>query len=93
MATLEFCSIGKFQDSQCHKTFHTRGEVGLIQVSELTKEEIELVIWRIGINKKNLNTICLHRQNQYLEKYIILNQFCCDPLQHHDDKKSNKGNN
>ena len=93
MATLQFYSIGKFQDSQCHKTCHKRGKVGLLQVSELTKEEIELVIWRKVINKKNLNTIGLHHQNQYLQKLTKLNQFCCDPCQHHDDKKSNKGNN
>ena len=43
-----------------------RGKFGLIQVSELTKEEIELVMEnRAGINKKNLNTICLHHQDQY----------------------------
>ena len=48
MATLDFCSIGKFQDSQCHKTIYTRGKVGLIQVIELTKEEIELVYGEQG---------------------------------------------
>ena len=87
MVTLQLCSICEYQDSVCHKTFHTRGKIGLMQASELSKENIELVIWRTGIHKKRLNTICLHHHNQYLDKFTMLN-----PFRHHDDKKSNKGN-
>ena len=92
MVTLQLCSIGEYQDSVCHKTFHTRGKIGVIQASELSKENIELVIWRTGIHKKSLNTICLHHHNQCLDKFTMLNPFCCDPFRHHDDKKSNRGN-
>ena len=52
MVTLEACSIGDFQDSLCHKTFYTHGKTGLIRVSELSKEDVELLIWRTGIYKK-----------------------------------------
>ena len=87
MVTLQLCSIGEYQDFVCHKTFHTRGKIGLIQASELSKENIELVIWRTGIHMTSLNTICLYHHNQYLDKFTMLNQF-----RHHDDMKSNKGN-
>ena len=90
MATLQACSIGEFEDSLCHKTFHTRGRIGLIEASELPKEEVELLIWRTGIHK-NLNTICLHHHNQYLDKFSMLNPYCCDPFWHHDDENSSKG--
>ena len=65
MVTLQFCSIGEFQDFVCHKTFHTRGKIGLIQASEFSKENLELVIWRTRIHMKSLNTKCLHHHNQY----------------------------
>ena len=66
MVTLQLSSIGRYQDFVCHKKFHKRGKVGLTQVSELSKENIELVILRTGIHKKSLNTICLYHHNQYL---------------------------
>ena len=63
MATFQLCSIAGFQDSLCHKIFHTHGILGLIQASELSKEEVELLLWRTGINKNILDTICLHHHN------------------------------
>ena len=76
MVTWPQCSIGVFQDSPCHETFHTRGKIVLIQASELLKEDVELVIWRAGIHMKSFNTICLHHRIQYLDKFTILNPFC-----------------
>ena len=92
MVSLQSCSIGEFQGSLCHKTFYSRGKIGLLQASQLLKEDIELVIWRTGIHMKTFNTICLHHRVQYLDKFTILNPFCCDPFRHHEDKMSNKGN-
>ena len=68
MVTLQLSLIGEYQDFVSHKTFHTRGKIGLIQASELSKENIVLVIWRTGIHMKSLNTICLHHHNLYLDK-------------------------
>ena len=92
MVTWPPCSIGGFQDSPCHKTFHTRGKIVLIQANELSKEDVELVIWRAGIHMKSFNTICLHHRIQCLNKFTILNPFCCDPFRLHEVKKSHKGN-
>ena len=52
MATLQACSIGEFEDSLCHKTFHTRGRIGLIQASELSKKDVQLLIWMDLIRKR-----------------------------------------
>ena len=93
MVSLQSCSIGEFHGSLCHKTFYTRGKIGLLQASQLLKEDIELVIWRTGIHMKTFNTICLHQYRvQYLDTFTILNPFCCDPFRHHEDKMSHKGN-
>ena len=75
MVTLQLCSIGEYQDFVCHETFHTRGKIGLIQANEVSKENIELVIWRTGIYMTSLNTICLYHHNQYLDKFTMLNKF------------------
>ena len=72
MVTLQLCSIGEYQDSVCNKTFHTRDKIGLIQASELSMENIELVIWRTGIHKNILNTICIH----HIEFKLFLMNSC-----------------
>ena len=73
------------------QNIYTHGKTGIIRVSELSKEDVELVIWRTGIHKKIFITICLHYHYQYLENVTLLNPFFCDPFRHHGDKKS-KGN-
>ena len=91
MVSLHFCSIGEFEDSACHKMVHTHGKIGMLQVTELSRDDRELILWRTGIHKRNLMTICLHHHKQYLEKFTTLNPFCCDPFRHHDEKKNYKG--
>ena len=64
MVTLQLRSIGEYQDFVCHKTFHTRGKIGLIQASELSKENIDLVIWRTVFHMKTIKTqLTLYQQH------------------------------
>ena len=84
-------SIGEIEDSACHSTAHTHGKVGMLQIIELSKEDSELLIWRTGIHKKSLKTICLHHQKLYLDKFATMNSLCCDPFGHHAEKKNCKG--
>ena len=60
MVSLHFCSIGEFEDSACHKMVHTHGKIGMLQVTEHSRDDRELILWRTGIHKRNLMTICLH---------------------------------
>ena len=85
------CSIGKIEGSECHNKVHTHGKIGNSLTSELSKEDFDLLIWRTGIGKDNLKTICFHHQKLFLEKFTILNPFCCDPFRCHTGKKSIKG--
>ena len=61
----ELCSIGEIDGSECHNIVHTHGKVGTLQIVELAKGDLELLIWRTGIRKIHLETICLHHK-----KYI-----------------------
>ena len=87
----ESCSIGEIEGSECHNIVHTHGKIGILHVIELSKEDLELVIWRTGICKKMLKTICFHHLKLYIDKFSYLNPFCCDPFGHHFGKKNCKG--
>ena len=89
---LQSCSIGRIEESVCHNLVHTLGKVGILPILELSKDDFELLVWRTGIRKNSLKTICLHHQKQYIDKFTLLNPYCCDPLEHHIEKKSYKGN-
>lgn len=90
--SLQDCSIGQFEGTVCHKTVHTHGKIGIKNISEIFHGDIELLIWRTGIQKKHLRSVCLHHLKQYLDKFTTLNTFCCDPFEHHAEKKNFKGN-
>ena len=80
---LQSCSIGRIEESVCHNLVHTHGKVGILPILELSKDDFELLVWRTGIRKNSLKTICLHHQKQYIDKFTLLNPYCCDPLEHH----------
>ena len=89
--SLQSCSIGKVDESACHITVHTHGKIGLLPIIEISHENIELLVWRTGIRKNGLKTVCLHHLKQYLDKFTTLNPLCCDPFGHHAEKKNYKG--
>ena len=89
---LNSCSFGRIEQSECHKPVYTNGKVGILPIIELSKEEVELIVWRTGIRKNSLKNICLHHQRQYLDKFTLLHPNCCDPFEHHIEKKIYKGN-
>ena len=71
---------------------HTHGKIGIKSINEISHDDIELLIWRTGIQKNKLNTVCLHHLKEYLDKFTTLNPSCCDPFEHHADKKNFRGN-
>ena len=89
--SLSSCSIGEIEISECHSKTHTHGKTGLIPITELSRDDIDLIVWRTGIRKSNLKIICLHHQKLYLEKFTTLNPFCANPFGHHDEKIRCKG--
>ena len=81
MVSLHFCSIGEFEDSACHKMVHTHGKIGMLQVTELSRDDRELILWRTGIYKRNLMTICLHHHKiefcSPTSSFHLSNYFSC----------------
>ena len=71
---------------------HTHGKIGIKSICEISHDDIELLIWRTGIQKNMLNTVCLHHLKEYLDKFTTLNPFCCDPFEYHADKKISEVN-
>ena len=61
----------------------------LLLITDVSTEDIDLLIWRTGVRKRNLKTICLHHQRIYLEKYSKLNPYCCDPFNKHNVNNQN----
>lgn len=85
---LSSCSIGEIERSECHKTTYTHGKCELSQITQLSKENVELLVWRTGIRKNKLKTVCLSHQKVYLDKFTLLNPFCCDPFNRHNKENS-----
>ena len=56
MATLEACSIGVFQKSDCHRT-----ECGhyksLMMIADLYSDEQELLLWRGDLRVENIDSL------------------------------------
>ena len=41
---LNSSSIGRIEQSECHKPVYTNGKVGILPIIELSKEEVELIV-------------------------------------------------
>ena len=89
--SLQSCSIEKVDKSACHMTVHTHRKTGLLTIIELSHENFELLVWKTGIQKNALETVFLHQLIIYVDKFTILNPFCCDPFGNHLEKKNYKG--
>ena len=91
--SLHNCSFGEIDESICHTTSYTHGKSALLSITDLSTEDIDLLVWRTGIRKRNFKTICLHHQKIYLEKFSKLNSYCCDPFSKHsvDNQQNCKG--
>jgi len=85
---LKPCSIGAFQNDDCHKVNFTR-IMDLQNISELTSENQELLLWRSG-SPESCETVCAHHKVVYLTRYQTIQHLtCCNPFHHH--KKTVKG--
>ena len=55
--SLPNCSIGEIDEFNCHSTIYTHGKSALLLITDLSTEDIDLLIWRTGVRKRNLKTI------------------------------------
>ena len=83
IANLANCSIGLLLNLECHKISKCVLHKDLINVTELSKEELELLQWRTNLNREDLVTICLHHKSTFLTIFESSQWKCCDPYNLH----------
>lgn len=77
------CSIGILLDLECNKTSKSCPNKGLINVSDLSMEKLELLRWRTDLKKEDLVTLCLHHESVFLTHFESFQWKCCDPYNLH----------
>ncbi|XP_053305181.1 ARL14 effector protein [Spea bombifrons] len=79
------CSVGEqLQDSsECHKTCITR-MTGLKTLKELPQDHVLLLQLRTSVmTLSQHDTICLHHEKLYIDRYKHMQKACCDPFNVH----------
>lgn len=82
---LEQCSVGKFNETECHKLSYTQ-QTSLISVSLLEQSEVNILSLRSGVCSEQLITVCEHHKAFFLIKFESYQNFCIDPFQSHKKK-------
>ena len=84
MASQAFkCTVGDILGSECHKTTVVKqvGEKNIL--SDLSHDDIEILLLRSGIGFEQLkdqSTICYHHESYIKSSLYIRDKFCCDPF-------------
>ena len=84
------CCIGtSLNDDQCHQTIFNR-KAGLIDCSEFSVEDLELLKWRSTVNISCEDKICFHHKQVFLTRYENLQICCIDPYEKHKSQVTSK---
>lgn len=80
------CTVGDILGSECHKTTVVKqvGEKNIL--SDLSHDDIEILLLRSGIGFEQLkdqSTICYHHESYIKSSLYIQDKFCCDPFERH----------
>lgn len=76
------CNVGNITGELCHSTKYIRKK-GLIQISDLDDESLNLLQIRVGSEIDRNGTVCFHHEKAYLTKYEDTQRYCCDPFKLH----------
>ncbi len=92
---MDKCTISRFLQTsdECHKLTYCR-KAALKTLGNISEADKNLLADRINTQQHELraeDTICLHHEKKYLDKYEHLQRSCCDPLQLHTEKPKTKG--
>jgi len=79
------CSVGILMNEEvdCHTVSKHVSSKGLINITELSTEKLELIRWRTGLQEADLETICLHHENKFFTIFESSQWKCCDPFKLH----------
>ena len=78
------CSVQEELKDICKKTTLIR-RVGLFSSGEIDENELYLIKWGSGI-VCSIKAVCYHHKVKFLDRYLILQRFCCDPMNVHKSK-------
>lgn len=79
------CCIGGILKEDCDITSYTVDKK-LYNISNLTTNEKELLLWRTGAPDSS-QSVCSHHKEVFLVRYEKNQKLsCCDPLQYHKKK-------
>lgn len=77
------CSVGSLLNISCENTSLTKSKDIYLISEKLSKEEVEILVWRTNKQYSETDYICSHHLCYFL-KYFEKNQkSCCDPFKKH----------
>ncbi|KAG7468337.1 hypothetical protein MATL_G00141990 [Megalops atlanticus] len=85
MTELGPCTVGEHLQvaADCHKTTYCQ-RAGLRQLSELGESDALLLQLRTGLmGLMERDTVCLHHEKVYVERFEDMQKACCDPFNNH----------
>lgn len=72
------CSVGLQTRTSCHESAISTSSVAL------TTDQLQILEYRIKMNRSELVDICYHHKTHFLDKYELLHATkCCDPFKKH----------
>ena len=85
------CSIGSFIEDTCHLKRYCR-RTGLLQISELSDRDKQLLQWRSGVSLDIVQngTLCFHHERVLLSQFESTQRYCCDPFKVHKKHVTSK---
>lgn len=86
------CSVGLEVNEECHKIECKTKRGILLPLTDLSKEDRDLIVWRAGLNLSDIRaqTICYHHEITYGKQYESRQRQCCDPLSIHKKRVTSK---
>lgn len=86
-----FIGIHLGTSMDCHNCIYTKGNIGILNVLNLTPEEQTLLLRHSDLSQSDSEhgkiTVCLHHKKILLDKYEFLQKYCCDPFGLHLETK------
>jgi len=77
------CSIGILLKIECNKISKSCTSKGLLNVSDLSTNNLELLRWRTDLKEEELVTLCLHHESVFLTHFESSQWKCCNPYNLH----------
>lgn len=75
------CSIGVQLNIKCE--IGKNATEGLTSIIDFDEEKKDLLYWRSGLSREDLQTVCSHHEKMFLTGFESSQRKCCDPFSRH----------